>query len=96
MSSHEAADNAEDPGHPRFIIMRATETCTGSASAPSSGPPAWPIKTIRRYAQLVSAVPGNEQERLALLKAHRDRRDHQARWAARQPRAHRLQDQRLL
>jgi DNA-binding transcriptional MerR regulator len=30
-----------------------------------------PIKTIRRYAQLVSAGPGNEQDRLALLAAHR-------------------------
>ena len=30
-----------------------------------------PIKTIRRYAQLVAAGPGNEQDRLALLKAHR-------------------------
>ena len=30
-----------------------------------------PIKTIRRYAQLVSAGPGSEQERLALLEAHR-------------------------
>jgi DNA-binding transcriptional MerR regulator len=30
-----------------------------------------PIKTIRRYAQLVSDGPGNEQERLALLAAHR-------------------------
>ncbi|MBP2704241.1 MerR family transcriptional regulator [Microbispora sp. RL4-1S] len=30
-----------------------------------------PIKTIRRYAQLVSAGYGNEQERLALLEAHR-------------------------
>ncbi|MDT3441653.1 MULTISPECIES: MerR family transcriptional regulator [unclassified Pseudofrankia] len=30
-----------------------------------------PIKTIRRYAQLVSAGRGNEQERLALLEAHR-------------------------
>jgi DNA-binding transcriptional MerR regulator len=30
-----------------------------------------PIKTIRRYAQLVAAGPGNEQERLALLEAHR-------------------------
>src|SRR6266581_9124577 len=30
-----------------------------------------PIKTIRRYAQLVSAGTGNEQERLALLEAHR-------------------------
>jgi len=29
-----------------------------------------PIKSIRRYAQLVSAGPGNEQERLALLEAH--------------------------
>jgi DNA-binding transcriptional MerR regulator len=30
-----------------------------------------PIKAIRRYAQLVSAGPGNEQERLALMEAHR-------------------------
>jgi len=30
-----------------------------------------PIRAIRRYAQLVSAGPGNEQERLALLEAHR-------------------------
>jgi DNA-binding transcriptional MerR regulator len=30
-----------------------------------------PIKTIRRYAQLVAAGRGNEQERLALLEAHR-------------------------
>jgi DNA-binding transcriptional MerR regulator len=30
-----------------------------------------PIKTIRRYAQLVCAGPGNEQERLALMQAHR-------------------------
>lgn len=30
-----------------------------------------PIKTIRRYAQLVSTGHGNEQERLALMEAHR-------------------------
>lgn len=30
-----------------------------------------PIKSIRRYAQLVSAGHGNEQERLALMEAHR-------------------------
>jgi DNA-binding transcriptional MerR regulator len=30
-----------------------------------------PIKTIRRYAQLVSAGPGNERDRLVLLEAHR-------------------------
>jgi DNA-binding transcriptional MerR regulator len=30
-----------------------------------------PIKTIRHYAQLVSAGRGNEQERLALLESHR-------------------------
>jgi DNA-binding transcriptional MerR regulator len=30
-----------------------------------------PIKTIRRYAQLVSAGRGNEQERLALMETHR-------------------------
>jgi len=29
-----------------------------------------PIKTIRRYAELVSAGPGNEAERLALLESH--------------------------
>jgi DNA-binding transcriptional MerR regulator len=30
-----------------------------------------PIRGIRRYAELVAAGPGNEQERLALLEAHR-------------------------
>ena len=30
-----------------------------------------PIKAIRRYAELVAAGPGNEQERLALMEAHR-------------------------
>jgi DNA-binding transcriptional MerR regulator len=30
-----------------------------------------PIKTIRGYAELVAAGPGNEQERLALMEAHR-------------------------
>jgi DNA-binding transcriptional MerR regulator len=30
-----------------------------------------PIKTIRRYAELVSAGRGNEPERLALMEAHR-------------------------
>ena len=30
-----------------------------------------PIKTIRRYAELVTAGPGNEDERLALLESHR-------------------------
>ncbi|HSS91326.1 MAG TPA: MerR family transcriptional regulator, partial [Streptosporangiaceae bacterium] len=30
-----------------------------------------PIRTIRHYAELVSAGPGNEQERLTLLEAHR-------------------------
>lgn len=30
-----------------------------------------PIKAIRRYAELVCAGPGNEEERLALLEAHR-------------------------
>jgi DNA-binding transcriptional MerR regulator len=30
-----------------------------------------PIKGIRRYAELVSAGPGNEKERLALMEAHR-------------------------
>ena len=29
MSSDEAADNTEDPGHLSFIIMRATETFDG-------------------------------------------------------------------
>ena len=31
-----------------------------------------PIRAIRRYAELVSAGPGNEKERLALMEAHRD------------------------
>jgi DNA-binding transcriptional MerR regulator len=30
-----------------------------------------PIREIRRYAELVAAGPGNEQDRLALLEAHR-------------------------
>jgi DNA-binding transcriptional MerR regulator len=30
-----------------------------------------PIRTIRAYAELVAAGPGNEAERLALLEAHR-------------------------
>ena len=30
-----------------------------------------PIRTIRRYAQLVAAGPGNEKDRLALLEGHR-------------------------
>jgi DNA-binding transcriptional MerR regulator len=30
-----------------------------------------PIRTIRRYAELVSAGHGNERERLALMEAHR-------------------------
>jgi DNA-binding transcriptional MerR regulator len=30
-----------------------------------------PIKGIRRYAELVAAGPGNEQERLELMEAHR-------------------------
>lgn len=30
-----------------------------------------PIKAIRRYAELISAGTGNEQERLALMQAHR-------------------------
>ena len=30
-----------------------------------------PIKDIRRYAQMVAAGPGNEQERLALMEEHR-------------------------
>ena len=30
-----------------------------------------PIRTIRRYAQLVSAGPGTSRERLALMEAHR-------------------------
>jgi DNA-binding transcriptional MerR regulator len=31
-----------------------------------------PVRTIRRYAQLVSAGRGNEPERLALLESHRE------------------------
>jgi DNA-binding transcriptional MerR regulator len=30
-----------------------------------------PIKTIRRYAELITAGPGNEEERVALMEAHR-------------------------
>lgn len=32
-----------------------------------------PIQTIRRYADLVAEGRGNEQERLAVLQAHRDK-----------------------
>ena len=32
-----------------------------------------PIREVRRYAQLVRAGDGNEEERLALLRAHRER-----------------------
>ena len=32
-----------------------------------------PIREVRRYAELVRAGDGNEDERLALLRAHRDR-----------------------
>ena len=32
-----------------------------------------PIRTIRRYAELVRAGDGNERERLALLEEHRER-----------------------
>lgn len=31
-----------------------------------------PLRAIRRYAELVGDGPGNEQERLALLRRHRD------------------------
>ncbi|GAA5155898.1 MerR family transcriptional regulator [Pseudonocardia eucalypti] len=31
-----------------------------------------PIRTIRRYAELVAEGPGNERERLALLEEHRE------------------------
>jgi DNA-binding transcriptional MerR regulator len=30
-----------------------------------------PIRTIRRYAELIAAGPGNEHERLAIMEAHR-------------------------
>ena len=30
-----------------------------------------PIKTIRRYAELITEGPGNEEERVALMEAHR-------------------------
>ncbi|MGH3169477.1 MAG: MerR family transcriptional regulator, partial [Trebonia sp.] len=32
-----------------------------------------PVREVRRYAELVRAGDGNEAERLALLRAHRDR-----------------------
>lgn len=52
-----------------------------------------PIKNIRRYAQLVAAGYGNEQERLALLEERRSGR--QARRGPGEPQAHRPQDRRL-
>jgi DNA-binding transcriptional MerR regulator len=36
-----------------------------------------PIRDVRRYAELVRAGVGNEAERLALLKAHRERVEQQ-------------------
>jgi DNA-binding transcriptional MerR regulator len=30
-----------------------------------------PVKTIRRYAELITEGPGNEQERVELMEAHR-------------------------
>ena len=38
-----------------------------------------PIRDVRRYAALVRAGDGNEAERLALLKAHRERVESQVR-----------------
>jgi len=43
-----------------WITMRTKLRATGM-----------PIKTIRRYAQLVAAGRGNEQERLAVMESHR-------------------------
>ena len=40
-------------------------------AARRTGATCMPIRTIRRYAELVSAGPGNEDERLALLESHR-------------------------
>ena len=54
-----------------------------------------PIRTIRRYAELVSAGPGNEQERLALLEAHRAEVTAKLARTTGEPQAHRPQDRRL-
>ena len=54
-----------------------------------------PIRTIKRYAQLVSAGPGNEEERLALLEAHRAEVTAKLAELQENLTAHRPQDRRL-
>ena len=54
-----------------------------------------PIRRIRDYADLVRAGDGNEDERLALLEAHRDGGARAARGHAREPRRDRVQDRAL-
>jgi DNA-binding transcriptional MerR regulator len=49
----------------RHIDLRWIKICTKLRAT------GMPIKSIRRYAELVAAGPGNEQERLELLEAHR-------------------------
>ena len=54
-----------------------------------------PIRDVRRYAALVRAGDGNEAERLALLKAHRERVRGPARRGHRSPARDRPQDRHL-
>ena len=49
----------------RQIDLRWIKICTKLRAT------GMPIKTIRRYAELVAAGPGNEDERLALMESHR-------------------------
>lgn len=54
-----------------------------------------PIRTIRRYAELVGAGDGNELERLALLREHRTEVRGSAGRGTPPPRVHRPKDQLL-
>ena len=53
---------AATPSAPRRIELNTKRSATGM-----------PIREVRRYAELVRAGDGNEDERLVLLRAHRER-----------------------
>ena len=63
-SGHQGGLSIAEAGHRKLDLDWIT-VCTRLRAT------GMPIKTIRRYAQLVTAGPGNEQERLALLEDHR-------------------------
>lgn len=65
LSVTDVGRNAAGRRRYRKIDLRWITVCTKLRAT------GMPIKSIRRYAQLVSAGPGNEQERLDLMTAHR-------------------------